>query len=120
MTHAVINFEYFANCGPNFVLWLCCRLNRLPQCTEWLFSLRFMGMAVCLLDCYGGFLSGMFVLEELRGEEEDAFGLGLCFASTDVHLQSKSGKMMKYEFQSLLEVFLCAKWNANVVNIEAL
>jgi hypothetical protein len=30
-------------------------------------SPRFMGMVVCLLDCYGGFLSGAFVLKELRG-----------------------------------------------------
>jgi hypothetical protein len=31
-----------------------------------------------------------------EGGEEDAFGLGRFFALTDVHLQSKSGKMMKY------------------------
>jgi hypothetical protein len=52
-------------------------------------------MVVCSLDCCGSFLSGAFVLIELRGWEEYALSLGCCFTSVDVHLQYKSGKMMK-------------------------
>ncbi len=87
--------EYFIIFGSNFVACFFCRLECRLQCIEWLFFSRIVGMGVCLLDFNGGFFSGTFVLEKLRGREEDAFRLGRCFTSTDVHFQSKLDKMME-------------------------
>ena len=74
----------------------------------------------CVLDGAGGSVCPLQVLDELRRGEEDAFGLRFQVATSNVHFQPKSCKVVVDQFHSLSQILSRAKWEGAVINVKAL
>jgi len=74
----------------------------------------------CTLNCGSRSVCPLQALEKLWRGEGDTFGLRLRRATSNVHFQSKSCKVVVNQFHFALQVLFHTKWEGAVINIEAL
>ncbi len=77
-------------------------------------------VAKCTLNCGGRSGHPLQSLEELWRGKENAFGLRLRRAASNVHVQSKSRKVVVDQFHSSLHVLPRAERECAIIDVEAL
>ena len=65
-------------------------------------------------------VGGVWIIEKLWGREEDTLRLGGCTISSNVHFETKAGKVAVYKGKSIDQGITCRKGEGTIINVQEL